>query len=73
MTDNLAQMFHTMTNQLKKVKDAIEQEYDDFSTTVHDIFPECCKIDGIYSPKFRTEVSIKKKTLKSFFSSPEWF
>lgn len=57
MTDNLAQMFHTMTNQLKKVKDAIEQEYDDFSTTVHDIFPECCKIDGIYSPKFRTEVS----------------
>lgn len=56
-----------MTNQLKKVKDAIEQEYDDFSTTGQNIFPQCCKINGTYSPKFRTEVSIKSS--KSYFIS----
>lgn len=61
MTDNLAQMFQTMTNQLRNVKDAIEQEYDDFSTTVQNIFPQCCKIKGTYSPKFRTEVNYNIK------------
>lgn len=53
-------MFETMTNQLKKVKGAIEQHFNDFSTTPQNSFPQCCKINGTYNPKFRTEVRMNR-------------
>lgn len=60
MANNLQQMFETMTNQLKKVKGAIEQHFNDFSTTPQNSFPQCCKINGTYNPKFRTEVKLNR-------------
>jgi hypothetical protein len=57
MTNKLEKMFETLTNQLKNVKNAIIREYDSFSTSDQGTFPQCCKINGTYNPKFRTEVT----------------
>ncbi|XP_048764452.2 VWFA and cache domain-containing protein 1-like isoform X2 [Ostrea edulis] len=57
MTNNLEKMFQTLTNQLKNVKKAITQKYDSFSAFEQGTFPQCCKINGTYNPKFRTEIS----------------
>ena len=56
MTENLEHMFQTLTNQLKEVKKEIEKWYDHFTATDRGIYPQCCVINGTYSPKFRTKV-----------------
>ncbi|XP_061196541.1 uncharacterized protein LOC133204808 [Saccostrea echinata] len=57
MASNLGKMFETLTNQLQNVKRAIEDQYEHFSSSDLEIFPQCCKITGNYNPKFRTKVS----------------
>ncbi|XP_052714892.1 VWFA and cache domain-containing protein 1-like isoform X2 [Crassostrea angulata] len=69
MANNLQQMFETMTNQLKKVKGAIEQHFNDFSTTPQNSFSQCCKINGTYNPKFRTEVLETNACISRSFTS----
>lgn len=67
MADNLQQMFETMTNQLKKVKRAIEQQFNDFSTAFQQKgFLQCCKINGTFNPKFRTQVRMNRRISKLY-------
>ncbi|XP_062568956.1 VWFA and cache domain-containing protein 1-like, partial [Saccostrea cucullata] len=69
MANNLGKMFETLTNQLQKVKTAIELEYEHFSSSDSEIFPQCCTITGNYNPKFRTKVSKSSACISKLTSS----
>ncbi|XP_061180202.1 uncharacterized protein LOC133188722 [Saccostrea echinata] len=76
MAENLKDIFKTLTDQLKKLKQVIAQEYDNFAQYDTGDFPQCCKVNGIYNPKFRTEISennacISKSSSSSHFPSQQ--
>ncbi|XP_062590771.1 uncharacterized protein LOC134252343 [Saccostrea cucullata] len=56
MAEKLKETFKILTDQLKELKQVIAEEYRNFAHTDTGVFPECCKVGGIYNPKFRTKI-----------------